>query len=78
MFRILDNEAVILNLGTGVYFGLDSIGTRAWQLLSEHGSMDKVIEIMLGEYSIHEEQLRQDLDRLVEQLSQRGLLKHDT
>ena len=74
MFRLLDNEAVILNLGTGVSFGLDHIGTRAWQLLSEHGSTDKVITIMLEEYEMHEEQLRRDLDRLVEQLSEKGLV----
>jgi hypothetical protein len=77
MFRVLDNEAVILNLGTGAYCGLDRIGTRAWQLLSEHGSTDKVIETLLGEYEVQEEQLRQDLDRLIEQLSEKGLLKRD-
>ena len=77
MFRVLDNESIILNLGTGVYFGLDSIGTRAWQLLSAHGSTDKVIEIMLAEIPIHEEQLRRELDRLIDQLSERGFVKRD-
>jgi hypothetical protein len=77
MFRILGDEAVILNVGTGVYFGLDEVGTRMWQLMSEHGSTEKVIEVMLTEYEVDEEQLRGDLEKLIQQLSEKGLVKTD-
>jgi uncharacterized coiled-coil protein SlyX len=77
MFRFLGDEAVILNLATGVYFGLDAVGTRMWQLLSEHSSTDKVIDAMLTEYDVEEEKLRNDLDHLIEQLSEKGLVKTD-
>jgi hypothetical protein len=77
MFRILGDEAVILNVGTGVYFGLDEVGTRMWQLMSEHGSTEKVIEVMLTEYEFDEEQLRGDLETLIQQLSEKGLVKTD-
>lgn len=77
MFRILGDEAVILNLSSGVYFGLDTVGTRMWQLISEHGSTDKVIAAMLEEYEVEEAQLRADLDKLVEQLIEKGLVKAD-
>jgi hypothetical protein len=77
MFRILGDEAVILNVGSGVYFGLDEVGTRMWQLMSEHGSTEKVIEVMLTEYEVDEEQLRGDLEKLIQQLSEKGLVKTD-
>ena len=77
MFRILGDEAVILNVGSGVYFGLDTVGTRMWQLMSEHGSTDKVVATMLNEYEVEEAQLRADLDKLIEQLSEKGLVKVD-
>jgi predicted RND superfamily exporter protein len=77
MFRVLGDEAVLLNLATGTYFGLDDVGTRMWQLISEHGSMDKVIEIMLDEYEVEERQLRDDLAKLINQLSEKGLVKAD-
>ena len=77
MFRILGDEAVILNVASGVYFGLDTIGTRMWQLMSEHGSTDKVVETLLEEYEVEETQLRRDLDKLIEQLSEKGLVKID-
>ena len=75
VFRVLGDEAVILNLASGVYFGLDTVGTRMWQLISEHGSTDKVIAAMLDEYAAEEGQLRSDLDKLIEQLSEKGLVQ---
>jgi hypothetical protein len=40
MVRVLDNEAVFLNLETEEYFGLDQMGTRMWQLLTAAASID--------------------------------------
>ena len=77
VFRVLGDEAVILNLSTGIYFGLDSIGTRMWQLISEHGSMDKAIAAMLDEYEVEEARLRSDLEKLIEQFSEKGLVRAD-
>ena len=77
VFRVLGDEAVILNLASGVYFGLDTVGTRMWQLMSEHGSTDKVIAAMLDEYEVEEGQLRSDLAKLIEQLSEKRLVRAD-
>jgi hypothetical protein len=77
MFRVLGDEAVILNLATGVYFGLDTVGTRMWQLMSEYGSTDKVAEVMLNEYEVEEALLQSDLDKLVKDLTAKGLVKLD-
>ena len=77
LFRILDDEAVILNRATGVYFGLDDVGTRVWQLMSEHGSTDKVVEGLLAEYDVEEIQCRRDLNQLIRQLIEKGLVRVD-
>ena len=42
-------EAVILNLRTGVYYGLDSIGARIWTLVQEPRRVGELIEIILDE-----------------------------
>jgi hypothetical protein len=78
MFRVLGDEAVILNLATNQYFGLNSVGTRLWQLIAEHGSEEKVIEAFLAEYEVEERQLRQDLADLIQQLMQKGLVQSET
>jgi Coenzyme PQQ synthesis protein D (PqqD) len=78
IFRILGGDAVILNLATSKYFGLNSTGTRLWQLIAEHGSVEKVIEASLVEYEVEERQLRHDLADLIQQLMQKGLVQSET
>jgi hypothetical protein len=74
VFRDLAGEAVILNLSTGIYFGLDEIGTRIWQLLTQHGDKEKLIQEMLSEYEVEEGKLRRDVDALLKELLGKGLL----
>ena len=77
IFRVFGDEAVILNLATSKYFGLNSVGTRLWQLIAEHGSVEQVIEASLDEYEVEEKQLRQDLTDLIQQLMQKGLVQSE-
>ncbi len=74
MVRDLASEAVLLHLGTGTYFGLDSVGARIWHLLAEHQSTEAVVPLLLQEFDVDERQLRQDLDALYTQLLEQGLL----
>lgn len=74
LFQELQGEAVLLNLKTGVYLGLNPVGTRIWQLLQEDGSLARVRDTMLREYDVAPEQLTNDLLTLVSQMEQQGLL----
>ena len=73
IFRELDGEAVILNLASGTYFGLDAVGTRIWQLVEAHGSLRVVFERMRQEFDVEPDVLERDLLRLVGQLVEKGL-----
>ena len=77
VFRDLAGEVVILTLTTGTYFGLNEVGTRIWHLIAEQGSTEKVIEAFLAEYEVEEEQLRRDVDDLIRQLMDKGLVRTD-
>jgi hypothetical protein len=74
VFRELDGETVLLNLDSGVYFGLDAVGTRVWTLLLEHGTTGPVCERMEQEYDVEPEALERDVHRLVRELHQKGLI----
>ena len=74
VFRELDGETVILNLDSGVYYGLDAVGTRIWSLLLEHGTTRAVCEQMEREFDVAPEVLEQDVRRLVGELCDKGLL----
>ena len=73
IYRELAGEVVLLNLQSGVYYGLDAVGTRVWQLLQSH-PIDEVCAIMLDQYEVAPEVLRADVTRLVNELSSNGLV----
>ena len=74
IYRDVSGEIVLLNLQSGVYYGLDPVGSRMWRLLMEQRPLDDVCAVMLEEYEVSAEVLRSDLARLVEELSSKGLL----
>jgi hypothetical protein len=73
VFRELDGEAVILNLDTGTYFGLDEVGTRIWQRLDRGDPVDAVVAALVEEFEVAPETARADVDRLIAQLVDKGL-----
>ena len=77
LFRDLEGEAVILSTESGKYYGLDEVGTRMWNLLSQHGRIEPAYRALLAEYDVAEDTLQQDLLDLVDKLIDEGLLRLD-
>ena len=71
----LAGEAVILNLETGKYYGLNPIGTRIWDMVQEPRALSEILNTLLAEYDVDKEQCEQDLMLLLEQLSEHKLIK---
>ncbi len=74
MTRTVGDETVILDLATGTYFGLDPVGARIWELLSEGKTLAEVCDRMLDEYDVSREQLELDALRLAQELAEQGLV----
>jgi hypothetical protein len=74
VFRELEGEAVLLNLDSGMYFGLDRIGTRIWQLVEQHGRIDRIIAALVDDYDVDARVLREDVARLLGVLVEKGLV----
>lgn len=65
----LGDEAVILSLKDGVYYGLNAVAARVWELLKqEPRTVGKIRDIILKEFDVEEERCTQDLLDLLEQL----------
>ena len=75
LFQEMQGEAVLLNLATGVYLGLDQVGTRFWQLLAEHENLGAVVDAMLEEYDVSRERLERDLISLSGRMISEGLVR---
>jgi len=74
VWAALQDDIVLLNLDTGVYFSLDGVGRRFWELLSEGVAVDAMLQRLNDEYEVEAAVLRMDLDSLVRQLTAEGLI----
>jgi len=74
VWRNLQGESVLLDLKSGVYFGLDSVGTRIWTLLQANDDLNVVLGVLLAEYEVTEETCAHDLVDLVNTLEEKGLV----
>lgn len=72
--RVLEGEAVLLDLASGSYFGLNDVGTRAWELLGAPHTLDALVDRLLDEYDVERAVLTADLRRWLEELAARGLV----
>jgi hypothetical protein len=75
MVREAGGESVILNLESGRYFGLNPMGARMVAVLSESESIQAASETLLREYDVDPGRLQQDLDNLIQQLLEHGLIE---
>ena len=73
VFCDLDGEAVILDLGSGTYFGLNAVGARMWQLFEQHAGLRTVFDSLCREYDVAPDVLERDLIALVARLAQARL-----
>jgi hypothetical protein len=72
--RTVGEEIMLLDLASGTYFGLDGVGGRFWQLLEEGLSGVEARDTMLDEFEVAVEQIDADLNDLVAQLADKGLI----
>ncbi|MCH9697827.1 MAG: PqqD family protein [Gammaproteobacteria bacterium] len=71
----LGNEAVLLHLQTEQYYTLDQTGLHIWKLLSQHGgNRMTVIASMLNEFDVDEVTVTADVDQLINEFVQEGLV----
>lgn len=73
--RELDGEAVLLDLASSSYFGLDAIGFHIWSALDGETQLANIVSQLEDEYEVEPEQLRRDVCALVHSLAEKGLVR---
>ena len=72
--RLVGEETVLLDLQTGVYFGLDGVGTFIWEHVSDGRSLAETVDAILAKFEVDEDQALADVVEFAETLLERGLL----
>ena len=71
----LDDGAVILAMKSGVYYGLDVVGTRIWGLIQEPRSVAQILATVAEEYDVDEDRCELDVRALLQNMSELGLIE---
>jgi Coenzyme PQQ synthesis protein D (PqqD) len=74
MIQEVGGEAVLLDLKTERYLGLNEVGTRMWQVLLESDSIQAAYDTLLAEYDTTPQQLEEDLRELLDRLLENALI----
>ena len=72
--KVMDGEAIIINLTTGVYYSMDKVGGLVWDLIEGGNSMEEIVEFILSRYDVGREQAKADVERLAAELMQEKLV----
>jgi len=75
MSRLVGEETVLLDLESGIYFGLDGVGKRIWESVAEGQSLGETATVIAAEFEVDEAQAQTDLIAFATDLVERGLLE---
>ena len=71
----LVDEAAILNLKTGIYYGLDPVRSTYLEPHPNTRQLKEILETLLNEYDVEKNECQRDLIELLKQLSEKELVK---
>jgi len=77
IFKVLATGAVLYSTEEEVYFGLNAVGVRVWELLPPtHSTLDEVCRVIAAEYpDVGEDVIRADVSELIDELLKLGLVQ---
>ncbi|MGF1542644.1 MAG: PqqD family protein, partial [Pleurocapsa sp.] len=75
LYSEIADEAVILDLESGVYYGLNSVGVDIWQWLQQPQTAQNLLSLVLEEYEVTPEQAEQDIQSILQEMLDKGLIE---
>jgi len=74
-WRVVDGEAVVVNMDSSYYYGLNRSGTFVWTILTEQAaSVDELAERVASEFGVETARARTDVEAVVRQLAEEHLV----
>jgi Coenzyme PQQ synthesis protein D (PqqD) len=72
--KVIDGEAVIINLSSGIYYSLDGTGALTWALLEHGHTVAETAAELATRYDVEAERAGADVSALLDQLLAEDLL----
>lgn len=71
----LGDESAILNLKNSVYYGVNPVGTRVWNLLKQPRKIADLRDAIVDEYEVDSDRCGRDVLELLEKMRGEGLIE---
>ena len=75
--KVLEGEAIIINLSNGIYYSLDNVGGFIWEQIAAGLSLGEIVATVTAKYDVSAPQAQADLEQLAAQLVQEGIVAPD-
>ncbi len=73
--KILDGEAIMINLANGMYYSMDGVGVEAWVMIADGHGLAEVSSRLARRYGVSEERVAADVQRLAEELLEERIVR---
>ncbi len=73
--EIIEGEAVVINLATGVYYSLNGVAGEIWRMVTERLPVTTMVEELTSGYDVDAETAARDVRRVLEELAGEGLVR---
>lgn len=73
--KVIDGEAILINLATGVYYSMDKVGALAWEMIAGGYTLEQIVSTVVRRYEVSLDQATADVHRLADELAQENLVK---
>ena len=70
----IDGEKVMMSMDKGDYFGLNTVGSRIWELIEDEIEVNGLIDKMLDEFDVEASECKADLIGFLNELNEKGLI----
>jgi hypothetical protein len=74
---VIDGEAIIADLGRGLYFSLDDTGSRIWSALTSGTPIGTIVTAATAAGASSTEEVQAHIDRLLDELQAEALITPD-
>ena len=68
-------ETILLSMESAMYYGLDSVGARIWELLREPVRVSEIRDVIATEYDVEIERCESDVLAFLKELAAKGLIE---
>ena len=70
----VDDEAIVVDLTTGVYYTMDAVAALIWSMLEHHQSVEQIVEAIGGQYIVSADVAGADVERVLDTLLEHQLI----